>query len=295
VTGWTGWTACLLTAVTAVSAVAGAVQLLLGIAAPVSLLAATPFRTFLVPALLLGAVVGGSSAAAAILVWRRSRWAADVTLLAGGALAVWILAEVVLIAQFSVLQVVFGAIGVALLALAARASVETRQRWIVLVTLAEAIGYMAPATAGILGTRLGASAPSQALVVVGAGFVEGACLGAGQARAWPMPLRAGRYIALTSVAAGAVWAAVMAAMLAAGALPPVPALPALFAAGGGPVPEARAPGARGAARERRRAGARGGGSGPGPGRLRLAGSSTSRRHWRPTSCSGDAAGSRWPT
>jgi hypothetical protein len=41
--------------------------------APISLLAHTPFASFLVPGLLLGGVVGGSCAAAALLAWRRSR------------------------------------------------------------------------------------------------------------------------------------------------------------------------------------------------------------------------------
>ena len=220
---------------TALSAIAGAVQLMLHVATPAGLLAHTPFSSFLVPALLLGAVVGGSCVVAALLQWRHSRWAIDTLVFAGGALTVWILAETALLQQFSVLQLVYGAIGLTLLGIGGWSSLrsrEPRQRWIAIVTVAEATGYMAPALTGIISTRLGATAQLQALLVVLAGFVEGALLGAGQAYAWPMRLRRRRYIALTSLAAAAVWGAVMAMMLVAGPWALALALPALFAIGG---------------------------------------------------------------
>src|SRR5690242_6324999 len=63
---------------------------------PIELLQYTPFTSFVVPALLLGGVVGGTSLACALLVWRRSAWALDATLLAAGALTLWIVVEAAL-------------------------------------------------------------------------------------------------------------------------------------------------------------------------------------------------------
>lgn len=197
---------------------------------PLALLARTPFESFLVPGLLLGAI-GAACALAALLAWRRSRAAIDAVIAAGGALAVWILAERALLREASWLQAVYGAIGLALLGLGARAGLRSgqpRHRWVIAVTAAEAAGYLAPALTGILTARAGEPA---ALPIVAAGLVEGLALGAGQG--WALPLRVDRlrYALLTALGAGAAWAGVMAAMRLGGALPPAAAVAAGVTAG----------------------------------------------------------------
>lgn len=217
------------------SALGGAAQLIAGRSgsalAPRALLAHTPFDSFLVPGLLLGGIVGGASAIAAVLAWRRSRAAIDAAIVAGGALTVWIAAEVAMLREASWLHAVYGALGLAMLGLAVRAAWRTRlprHRWVIAVTAAEAAGYLAPALAGILSARAGE--PS-AIAIVAAGLVEGLALGAGQAWALPFRVRRRRYALLTSLGAGAVWAGVMAMMRIGGALPP--ALAAIIGAAAG--------------------------------------------------------------
>jgi hypothetical protein len=95
----------------------------------------------------------------------------------------------------------------------ALAHAEARRRWITLVTLAESVGYLAPATAGILLARAQASEGTRTVVVVLAGFVEGLVLGIGQARAFPFAVNRLRYALVTSIGAGIVWAVVMTLML----------------------------------------------------------------------------------
>jgi hypothetical protein len=183
---------------------------------PLWLLAKTPFESFTIPGLLLLVVVGGTSVTATLLAWQRSRGSIDATILAGGALAVWIVAELAIMRELSFLQVVFGGLGLALLGLGASAawrSPAERHRWIPAVTLAEGIGYLAPAFIGIFATRAGLSEAHRAELVVLAGLFEGAALGLGQAWAMPVRVKMTRYVLLTSLAAGVVWAAVMVLML----------------------------------------------------------------------------------
>ncbi|WES65283.1 hypothetical protein P0L94_04230 [Microbacter sp. GSS18] len=77
--------------------------------------------------------------------------------------------------------------------------------WVPAATIAEAIGFVVPAGAGV---ATAASSPGvQLAVVLAAGAVEGALLGAGQAwalRRLEVPVRAARWVLLT--AAGAVLA-----------------------------------------------------------------------------------------
>jgi hypothetical protein len=212
-------------ATVAVTAWAGALALV-GAGAPTTvlpaeLLARTPFATFLVPGLLLGLVVGGSSAAAALLAWRRSRYAVDATALAGGALAVWIAVESAIVPA-SWLQLVYGALALALLGLAlwkARLHREPRHRWLLGVTTAEALGFLAPMLAGLFATRAEWSAPARAVAVIAAGALEGLVLGAAQAWAMPVPVRRLRYAGWTALGAAVPWAIAMTLVAAAGALP----------------------------------------------------------------------------
>jgi hypothetical protein len=216
-----------------ICAAAGAVALVVAGAGnrgiPHELLSGTPFDTFLIPGLLLGVVVGGSSLACAILAWRRSRGAVEATLVAGGALTVWIVVESIIVPA-SWLQGVFGALGLALVVLGVRGawrSREARHRWLIAVTAAETIGYLAPSLAGIFATRAGWTDDGRAIAVTAAGFVEGFALGAGQGWAFPVPVRRMRFALLTSLGAGLVWAMVMSMMRFA------PSLPLLLAIGVG--------------------------------------------------------------
>lgn len=81
-------------------------------AVPDSMLAGSPFASYLVPGLLLAAVVGGVHLAAFILVLRRHRWAGIASATAGYAILTWIFVQMVFI-PFSVLQAVYFAAGLA--------------------------------------------------------------------------------------------------------------------------------------------------------------------------------------
>ena len=97
--------------------------------------------------------------------------------------------------------------------MAGRTNVSSaRNRWLTAVTLAEAVGYMIPASMGILLTKAGFTAEQVSYAVVLAGFGEGFLLGLGQAWAFPLPVRKLRYALLTSAGGGIVWASVMSAM-----------------------------------------------------------------------------------
>lgn len=86
------------------------------------------------------------------------------------------------------------------------------RRWFLRVTLAESVGYLAPAFAGVFASLGGASAWTEVAVMAVAGAFEGACLGAGQAWALDgvVPVRRGPYVLGTALAASAVWTFVMA-------------------------------------------------------------------------------------
>lgn len=202
----------------AISAVGGAVALILGAAGPVPL-EHTPFETALFPGVVLAVMVGGTSSVSAVLVARRSTFAIDAMLLAGGTLVIWIVAELAMLRATSWLQLVYGGLGVILLALAVRASWRAgrpRHRWVIAVTAAETLGYLAPVTAGVLSTALGLDGPTRVLVLGGAGFVEGFALGIGQSSM--LPVSRVRYAVLTGIGAAIVWTGVM-SMMALGSLP----------------------------------------------------------------------------
>jgi hypothetical protein len=201
----------------AISAITGGVALVVWRAGnqyllPLRLLAHTPFTSFLAPGLILAIVVGGTNLVCGILAWRRSRAAVDAMILAGGTLTVWILAEIAMLRSVHWLHGIYGIFGAAILFLGVRAAWRShlpRHRWVISVTIAEAIGFLVPACAGIFSTRAGLRDLPQAGLVVAAGLVEGIALGAGQAWAFPLPVRRLRYALLTALGAGVVWASVM--------------------------------------------------------------------------------------
>jgi hypothetical protein len=88
-----------LSSFSAVSAIAGGIALIFSrpespYSPPLRLLEHTPFADFVVPGLLLAIVVGGTSLICATLASRRSPRTIDAAIVAGGALTVWIVAEV---------------------------------------------------------------------------------------------------------------------------------------------------------------------------------------------------------
>ncbi len=229
-----------LSAFAALTAIGGGIALWVAPARllpPVSLLQHTPFASFAIPAALLVIVIGGSAAACAIATWRRSRPAVDLALFSGAALVVWIVAEVAMMREIHWLHVASGLNGLAILVLgidAAMRSRSRRHRWIVFVTAAEAIGYLAPAIVGIATTRAELPASSQLLALTAAGFVEGFALGSGQVRALTFSVRRLRFSLLTGAGAALMWASVMAMQSAPnpGILAPWIVVVGLFAIGG---------------------------------------------------------------
>jgi hypothetical protein len=206
---------------TALTSLGGGVQLLWGGGAgsryaPLTLLAGTPFTTFLVPGLLLLLAVGGIHLAATIALVRRASFAGDLALTAAGAIAVWIVAEMALMRAVQPLHVIYALVSLLCLVIAVRAawrSQSPRLRWTVAVTAAEAIGFCAPALVGVLAASLNLGAIERACALTGAGFWEGACLGLGQARALPLAVHRGRFMLLTATGGALVWASVMGLML----------------------------------------------------------------------------------
>lgn len=207
----------MLTALAGLSSVAGGLMLALSLgpsaaAPPLSLLQYTPFSTFVVPGVLLAVVVGGANLAAAYLAWTRSHAAIDAALLAGGALTVWILAEAAMFRAVHGLHVACGALGLAISTLAivqAWTSPSPRHRYVLIVTAAETFGFMAPTLVGIITTREGWAAHSQAIAVSAAGLVEGLLLGLGQGSVVPVGRRMPVFALLTACGAGVVWAVAM--------------------------------------------------------------------------------------
>ncbi|HEY0464313.1 MAG TPA: hypothetical protein VGC79_08900 [Polyangiaceae bacterium] len=174
---------------------------------PLTLIEHTPFKSLLVPGLLLAIVVGGSCLVSALLSWRRMPAAVYATILAGGALTVWIIAEVAIMRGIHWLHACYGSLGMMLLVLGIDAAWRARlpyRRWLLFVTVAEAVGFLVPVSAGILSTKAGSSELWQAVLVVVCGFAEGALLGLGQAWAFPFPVRRFRYALLSALGAGLV-------------------------------------------------------------------------------------------
>ena len=103
----------------AVSAIGGAIALLLtnGLGMPAAMLDGSPFSSFVIPALVLLVVVGGTQTVGLVLLARRSRTAPLWSAIAGFGMTVWIMIETVMIQGFSVLQAVYFSLGIAQLAL----------------------------------------------------------------------------------------------------------------------------------------------------------------------------------
>jgi hypothetical protein len=205
-----------LSAFSGLSAIAGGIELLRWWRGsrffPLELLRHTPFQTFAIPGVILAVLIGGTSLACSLLVWRRARAAIDATVIAGAALTIWIAAESAMFRQVAWLTFLYGGLGVAMLALGVHAGWRSglpRHRWLIVVTAAEALGFLGPACAGIFSAEAGLRGLPQVALVVAAGFFEGAALGVGQAFAFPFRVRRGRYALLTALAASLLWLCVL--------------------------------------------------------------------------------------
>ena len=110
---WVRWTAIGFDIFAAVSAAVGFVGILSGgLQMPLSMLEGSWFSDFTVPALILGIVVGGSAAAAAVSLWRG--WAVGplASVLAGVVMMGWIVSEILIIREYSWAQGLYFACGI---------------------------------------------------------------------------------------------------------------------------------------------------------------------------------------
>lgn len=110
-----------------VSAVAGAIGLVAGfMQIPLSVLSGTPFANFMIPALLLGLVVGGSALAAALIalfgprltLLKQWRFEPLATAIAGVIMVGWMTVEIAMIGLGAWLQVAYFVVGLLMIGLA---------------------------------------------------------------------------------------------------------------------------------------------------------------------------------
>jgi hypothetical protein len=105
----------------AISAIGGGIGLLIGvIPLPLSLLNGTPFTSYVIPALILMVVVGGSALAATIALLHQEPAAPTLSAVAGLIMIGWISVEVALLGLITGLQPFYFAVGLAMLALGLR-------------------------------------------------------------------------------------------------------------------------------------------------------------------------------
>ena len=72
----------------------------------------SPFANYLIPGILLFIVIGLGSLAAALVLWKKPEISWMTTMIAGGALIIWILVQVSIVGYLSILQPIFFIIGV---------------------------------------------------------------------------------------------------------------------------------------------------------------------------------------
>ncbi len=98
----------------AFSALVGAVlaMALNGAGVPLEYLAQSPFRSYFVPGLILGVVVGGTQLAAAIALLAKRQAALLLAAVGGFGMLIWIFVELAIIRQYSWLQSAYFILGV---------------------------------------------------------------------------------------------------------------------------------------------------------------------------------------
>lgn len=106
----------------ALSAIAGGAMLVSGWPnqMPASMLEGTVFADYLIPGLILGLVVGGSAAVATAAVLTSRMAGAVLSLIAGCVMVGWIVGEVLILAVYAWLQLVYLLNGLVMIALAVR-------------------------------------------------------------------------------------------------------------------------------------------------------------------------------
>lgn len=101
-----------------ISAIAGAVGLIGGgINIPLSLIEGSVFSSYLIPGLVLGIVIGGTHLVAAFSVWKRRRFAADISAVAGFGLVIWIFVEMYIMEAAHWAHTLYFTCGIIMLAL----------------------------------------------------------------------------------------------------------------------------------------------------------------------------------
>jgi len=88
-----------------------------GAGVPLAYLENTPFTSYVVPGLILAVVVGGTQISAAIGMVTRTDHSHALSAVAGFGMLIWIFVELALMSEYSWLQAVYFAVGVAELAL----------------------------------------------------------------------------------------------------------------------------------------------------------------------------------
>lgn len=96
-----------------VSAVGGAVLAIAfnGAGVPLTYLEGSPFRSFLIPGLILGVVVGGTQLGAAVALIIRQRWSLLICAIAGFGMIIWVFVELAIILTYSFLQTLYFGLG----------------------------------------------------------------------------------------------------------------------------------------------------------------------------------------
>lgn len=74
---------------------------------PPDILSTTPFTSFLIPAMLLAFVVGGSHLIAAYLLWNKHAYRYYATAVAGFGLLIWMCTEIFMIPSHHFVQIVY--------------------------------------------------------------------------------------------------------------------------------------------------------------------------------------------
>jgi hypothetical protein len=101
-----------------IGAIGGGIALINGtIDMPLRLLQGSPFSDYTIPGLILALIVGISSLAAAIVVWKRAEGAALASIAAGAILLGWIVTEFVMVPSAWAPQLLFLLIALVILRL----------------------------------------------------------------------------------------------------------------------------------------------------------------------------------
>lgn len=88
-----------------------------GAGVPLTYLNGTPFSSYIIPGLILGVVIGGTQAAAAAALIGNHPHRMAAASIAGFGMIIWIFVELAIITEYSFLQTIYFALGIAELAL----------------------------------------------------------------------------------------------------------------------------------------------------------------------------------